>query len=30
MKTNFEIQKEELYKKAEEIIDTYALAKANH
>ena len=30
MKTNFEIQKEELYKKAEKIIDTYALAKANH
>lgn len=30
MKSNFEIQKEELYKNAEKIIDTYSLAKANH
>ncbi|MGL5750507.1 MAG: vWA domain-containing protein [Paraclostridium sp.] len=30
MKSNFEIQREDLYKKAEQVIDTYALAKANH
>ncbi|MGL5718373.1 MAG: vWA domain-containing protein [Paraclostridium sp.] len=30
MKSNFEIQREDLYKKAEQVIDTYILAKANH